>query len=182
MVPALRCLRRSPRPALARNSGEEINVIWKGRFQESCISQKVYLDYFYDMGRFWGKIVIPQVYSEFSLVSLCKQASSERGMKSSLPLLNQATKMSWKSIFMCNNFLAVNVSSKLSPQFLTEALLTSWVCLNGSALCPGTAAAAGRYSHPVSQGSRATFCSSVASQGLCLLLQQHEFVVGRNCR
>lgn len=37
---------------------------------------------------------------------------------------------------MSNNFVVVNVSSKLS---LTQALLTSWVGLKGSALGPGTA-------------------------------------------
>jgi len=83
---------------------------------------------------------------------------------------------------MCNNFPVVNVSRKLSPQFLAQALLASWVGLKGSALGPGTAVGAGRYVHPVSQGSGATFCSSVASQGLCLLLQRHKFAVGKNCR
>lgn len=79
---------------------------------------------------------------------------------------------------MCNNFLAINVLGTLNPQFLTQALLTSSVCLKDFALGPGTAVGAGRYMHPVSQGRRAAFCSSVASQGLCLLLQQHKFAVG----
>lgn len=83
---------------------------------------------------------------------------------------------------MCSNFLLVNGSSKLSSWFLTQALLTSWVGLRGSALGPGTAVGAGRYMHPASQGSRAAFCFPLASQGLHLLLQKHRFAVGKKCR
>lgn len=108
-------------PVLARRFDEEIHVLWKGSFWESRISQNVCLEYFYDMGRFWGKSVIPQACFEFSLVELYKQASSGRRIKWSLPftLLNWAIKSSLRSIFLCNNFHAVTVSSKLSLQFLT---------------------------------------------------------------
>lgn len=49
VVPALRCLQRSPRPVLVCSFDEGMDVIWKGSFQESCISLKVYLEYFYHM-------------------------------------------------------------------------------------------------------------------------------------
>lgn len=73
--------------------------------------------------------------------------------------LRYKKKKSLKSLFMCNNFLIVSVSSKLNPQFLTQALLTSWVCWKSSTLGTGSSVSAGADMHPMSGAGK--HCSTL---------------------